>query len=318
MRVLDLFSGIGGFALAEFWVWGGDFEIISFCEIDKRCRNFLSKVWPGVPIHDDIKTLNATKWLGTVDLLVGGPPCQPASRAGKQRGKEDDCWLWPEALRVLEECQPTWCLFENPPGIEDVGLDGILDEMERLGYEVAPPFDIPACSVDSPQIRHRYWILGHSENSARRVLLQHEKQRESDFDLRGSVEGHMAHSEDERHQERRMGYRQTGRENERIAWSASAEIAESRLADTEVNERGARLCYREPEGQWRDEPANSHWDSYVWVPCADGKVRRAPDYSFSLVDGLHSSILGALGNCIVPQVAAEIMKAIKQAEEPSI
>ena len=57
MRHLDLFSGIGGFALAASWVWGQDHEIVSFCEIDPFCRKVLKKHWPDAPIHDDIKTL---------------------------------------------------------------------------------------------------------------------------------------------------------------------------------------------------------------------------------------------------------------------
>jgi len=55
------------------------------------------------------------------------------------------------------------------------------------------------------------------------------------------------------------------------------------------------------------------WGNYVWMPCADGKVRRAPDDSFSLVDGLHRSILGALGNSQVPQIAEIICRAIVKA-----
>jgi hypothetical protein len=57
------------------------------------------------------------------------------------------------------------------------------------------------------------------------------------------------------------------------------------------------------------------WSNYVWLPCADGKVRRAPDDSFSLVDGLHRSVLGALGNSIVWPVAQKIISAMIQSEE---
>ncbi len=151
---LDTFSGLGGFALAAR---AAGFKTLAFCESDARCRRFLQKTW-GLSIHDDIKTLDGTRYRG-VTLLTGGPPCQPSSRAGQQRGEDDDRWLWDEALRVLAEALPLGVVFENPAGILDVGIDGILTEMERIGYAVQP-FDIPACAVDSPQIRSRYWLVG--------------------------------------------------------------------------------------------------------------------------------------------------------------
>ena len=57
MRHLDLFSGIGGFALSASWVWGPEHEIVSFCEIEPYCQKVLKKHWSAVPCHDDIKTL---------------------------------------------------------------------------------------------------------------------------------------------------------------------------------------------------------------------------------------------------------------------
>ena len=80
---LDLFSGIGGFALAAQWVWGEEHNIVSFCEINPFCQKVLKKHWPDAPIHDDIKTLKGEQF-GTVDLVTGGFPCQPYSVAGKR------------------------------------------------------------------------------------------------------------------------------------------------------------------------------------------------------------------------------------------
>ena len=99
MNHLDLFSGIGGFALAASWVWGDEHNIVSFVEIDPFCQKVLDKNFQGVPIQSDIKEY---KHDGTaIDLLTGGFPCQPFSCAGKQGGKEDDRYLWPEMLRVI-------------------------------------------------------------------------------------------------------------------------------------------------------------------------------------------------------------------------
>ena len=77
MRMIDLFSGIGGFSLAASWVWGEQLEIVLFCENDKFCQRVLNKHWPEVSINEDIKTLDATQLRGTIDLVTGGFPCQP-------------------------------------------------------------------------------------------------------------------------------------------------------------------------------------------------------------------------------------------------
>lgn len=351
MRMLDILSGIGGFALAASWVWGDELEIVSFCEIDHRCREFLAKTWPGVPIHDDIKTLDATQWLGTVDLLVGGPPCQPASRAGKQRGAEDDRWLWPSALRVLEECQPTWVCFENPPGIRDVGLDGILSQMEGLGYEVGT-VDIPACAVNAPQLRHRYWILAHDGSvgyGSRRTEPKRQRRKvkasESLQHLANGIGSGRGADLQEAGPGRRVADRgigentwadlaakqeSLGKEFEEVLYGNLDKLVirtEGHMADPETTTRICLPNRKEPESPAQDgRCCTDQWGNHVWMPCADGKVRRAPDNSFGLVDGLqhplsemvgpfHRSILGALGNSIVPHVAFEIMRAIKEASQ---
>src|SRR5690242_14537733 len=106
MRHLDLFSGIGGFSLAAGWA---GFTTVQFCEIDPFCQKVLAKNFPGVPIHDDIRTL-AGESLGPIDLITGGFPCQPFSVAGKRRGADDDRHLWPEMARLVGECRPRWVL----------------------------------------------------------------------------------------------------------------------------------------------------------------------------------------------------------------
>ena len=89
MRMLDLFSGIGGFALAAQWVWGDDLEIVSFCEIDKFCQKVLKKHWPDVPCCGDINDYDGEKH-GPVDIICGGFPCQNVSTAkrGDRSGLE--------------------------------------------------------------------------------------------------------------------------------------------------------------------------------------------------------------------------------------
>jgi DNA (cytosine-5)-methyltransferase 1 len=154
---IDLFSGIGGFALAARWA---GIETVQFVEIDKFCQKVLKKHWPGVPIHDDITTFDGTKY-SNVFLLTGGFPCQPFSCAGKRRGKEDDRYLWPEMLRIIQEVRPRWIIGENVDGFINMGLDDSISDLEREGYSVQA-FVLPACAVNAPHRRDRVWIVANS------------------------------------------------------------------------------------------------------------------------------------------------------------
>ena len=166
---LDLFSGIGGFALAARWA---GLETLQFVEIDSFAQKVLKKNFPGVPIHDDIKTFDATQ-LCQPFLLTGGYPCQPFSQAGKRRGKEDDRHLWPEMLRVIRECRPTWILAENVAGHISMGLDTVLADLESEDYSTRT-FVIPACAKDAPHRRDRVWIVANAQHSADRTNSRQE------------------------------------------------------------------------------------------------------------------------------------------------
>jgi DNA (cytosine-5)-methyltransferase 1 len=157
MKLLDLFSGIGGFSLAASWA---EIETVAFCEKDKYCQAVLKKHWPDIPIMDDIFKLRGDEF-GTIDIISGGFPCQPFSTAGKRKGTTDDRYLWPEMLRVIETARPTWVLGENVPGIIDLALDNVLSDVEGIGYETQT-FIIPACAIDAPHRRDRIWIVAYS------------------------------------------------------------------------------------------------------------------------------------------------------------
>ena len=162
MKHLDLFSGIGGFALAARWA---GIETVAFCEIEEFPRRVLQKNFPGIPIHNDIRDLDGSEYAG-VDIITGGYPCQPFSEAGKRRGAEDDRHLWPEMLRVIKQARPAFIVAENVVGHVTLGLDNVLNDLAREGY-AARPLIIPACAVDSPHRRDRVWIVAHSEGKRR-------------------------------------------------------------------------------------------------------------------------------------------------------
>ena len=158
MRVLDLFSGIGGFSLG---LEAAGMTTVAFCERDPYGTKILNKHWPDVPVHSDVRQLDGTKFSGSIDVVCGGFPCQPFSVAGKQRGKEDDRHLWPEMLRVIRESKPRWVIGENVSGFVRMALDDVSLDLENEGYTVRT-FVLPACAADARHRRDRVFIVAHA------------------------------------------------------------------------------------------------------------------------------------------------------------
>jgi DNA (cytosine-5)-methyltransferase 1 len=151
---LDLFSGIGGFALACRW---NNIQTVGFVEYEDYPRRVLSKQFSGVPLFGDIRDFDATPFRG-VDLLTGGYPCQPFSQAGKRKGKEDVRHLWPEMFRVITQARPSWVLAENVAGHINLGLDEVLLDLESEGY-TCRTLVLPACAKNALHRRDRVWII---------------------------------------------------------------------------------------------------------------------------------------------------------------
>lgn len=163
---LSLFTGIGGLDLAAEWA---GFETVGQCEWADYPTKVLEKHWPDVPRWRDIRSLTKESFhertgLWTVDIISGGFPCQPFSVAGKRRGSEDDRYLWPEMLRVIEELRPAWVVGENVAGIVNMALDTVLSDLEAKGY-AAGAFIIPACAVDAPHRRDRVAIVAYANRT---------------------------------------------------------------------------------------------------------------------------------------------------------
>lgn len=163
MKVLDLFSGIGGFSLG---LERAGMETVAFCEIDPYCRKVLRKHWPDIPVFDDIHEVTpetlASEGIDAIDVVCGGYPCQPFSTAGKRECAEDDRHLWPEMYRIIKAVRPRWVFAENVAGHITMGLDDVLSDLEAEGY-TCWSFVIPACAVDARHRRDRVWIVAHSE-----------------------------------------------------------------------------------------------------------------------------------------------------------
>lgn len=191
MTVGSLFSGIGGFDLG---LERAGFHIEWQVENNDYCRAVLKKHWPTVPCHYDIKTIDWC-YVPSVDLVCGGFPCQPFSCTGKRRGAADDRYLWPEVVRCLSEIKPTWFIGENVPGLLNLGLDQVLADLEDLGYEIQT-LSIPACAVDAPHRRDRFWIVSHHQRTVDRIVKFEKSSRSVQQSRIGSLSPHVADPKD--------------------------------------------------------------------------------------------------------------------------
>lgn len=169
MRVLDLFSGIGGFSLGLERT--GGFKTVAFCEIEPFCQRVLAKHWPEVPCYDDIRTLSADRLAADgigVDAICGGFPCQDISSAGAKAGIDGErSGLWSEYARLVGELRPLHVIVENvadllsgPEGDPGAWFGQVLGDLASIGYD-AEWHCIPAAAVDAPHIRDRVWLVAH-------------------------------------------------------------------------------------------------------------------------------------------------------------
>lgn len=158
MRVLDLFSGIGGFSLG---LERAGMETVAFCEISPVCRHLLAHHWPDVPCFDDVTTLTGQQ-VGSVDVICGGFPCQDISFAGKGAGLAGErSGLWREYARPVRELRPAFVIVENVAALLGRGLGDVLGDLAALGYDAW--WDcIPASAVGAPHRRDRLWVVAYA------------------------------------------------------------------------------------------------------------------------------------------------------------
>ena len=164
LKLLDLFSGIGGFSLGLEST--GYFETIAFVEKDKFCQQVLKKNFKDIPIESEVRDVKGERY--AADIITGGFPCQPFSVAGKRRGTDDDRYLWDETIRIIRECKARWFIGENVEGIINI-QDGMVlrqvqDDLEKEGFQVQC-LVIPASSIGAWHQRKRVWILAYSKHN---------------------------------------------------------------------------------------------------------------------------------------------------------
>lgn len=306
MRHLDLFSGIGGFALAVDTVWHETNNEHIFVEWETFPQRVLHKHWPNSLICGDIRQFIANtrseepgwlpaQWRNRVaetrkshcDIITGGFPCQPFSHAGRRQGTNDDRYLWPEMFECVRLFRPAWVIAENVRGLvtwnDGMVLETVCSDLESEGYEVWPLI-IPAASVGAPHRRERIWIVAHSSGSRRWE------------DARGSLGNE---STDERRSQAHYHITSCESANTTSDASCSRQRAEPPFPRT-----GSKSGRNHTTNSW-----NEDWPSIAARLCTlddglpNGLVRPR---------GWRRSALKAAGNAIVPQVAEMIMGAIKE------
>ena len=307
MRLLDLFSGIGGFSYAAETLIGG-YETVAFCEMDEFCQKVLKKHWPQVPIFDDVRTLDAAR-LGRIDICTFGFPCQPVSQAGVQKGESDDRWLWDEIIRILQVSKPKWIIAENVVGLITIEngllIENCISSLEAEGYEIQSVV-IPACAKNAPHRRSRIWLIGQLTTNTYKWQSRSGDESKSD-------------------------------ETQQFEFSTDSTSERGIVANT-FNKRSQRGLHR-----WKNKKRQ---DKQRHIGCGSTAYKQPKERTETVVgklgdmaDGISTGLLRhfdrepehiprvttgekdrakklkALGNSIVPQVAAEILLAIRISEE---
>ena len=300
----SLFSGIGGAELAAEWMgWKNVFH----CEINQFGRKVLEYWYPNSISYEDITKTDFTRWLGRIDVLTGGFPCQPFSLAGRRKGADDDRYLWPEMLRAIREIRPSWVIGENVAGILTMVQSGRDIEVEHQ-YSVQP-FVIPACAVGAPHRRDRIWIV------ARRIA--------SDTSCNGDSGGSLSVREKNRRQNDEL--RPEPFEHGGLQTMAAPDTKGTGIkGESDTKGTGIKGECKHRQREEKSYGRNIEDDSYT---TAD-RWREFPTQSpvCGRDDGLSLGLAGisfprwrqesvkALGNAWVPQVAYEIFRAIEEYE----
>jgi len=172
-KVLDLFSGIGGFSLGLERT--GLYETVAFCEWDKSCQQVLNKNFQSIPVFGDIKNLTYDQLPASVDVIACGFPCQDISYAGLGAGIEGSrSGHWLHFKRLIDEIKPKGVLIENVAALRSRGLDKVLQDLNEVGYD-AEWHCIPASYLGACHQRDRIWILAYprSQGGERLEPLQY-------------------------------------------------------------------------------------------------------------------------------------------------
>jgi DNA (cytosine-5)-methyltransferase 1 len=323
LKLLDLFSGIGGFSLGLEST--GFFKTIAFVEKDKFCRQVLQKNFNNIPIEEDIRNVRGSNY--EADIITGGFPCQPFSVAGKRKGTDDDRYLWDETIRVVAECKPRWFIGENVEGIININngmvLRQVQTDLEEQGFQVQC-LVIPASGIGAWHQRKRIWILAHSNSNRNRneitgsngekkeIQGEHRQKDSSTWKFIGADTHDVPNSDSEGLQGLWDEYElQQTRKKENIIRSSDDGTQEDLWHSKSTGLQSSSDRQRQGKfwgtGTPREQCHKTWWQ-------IESRICGVP-YGLSYeLDKDRSNRIKALGNSIVPQIARELGLAIMKAE----
>ena len=256
-------------------------------------------------------------WPDERPVWTGSAPCQPFSSAGTQSGKADPRHLFPVWLQLISECRPPAIFGEQVAAAVAHGwLDDVYQGLEAEGYAVGAAV-LPACSVSAPHRRDRLWFVAHTTSErgggtsgAGSETIRRPTTNNGVQFGRAGTDGNVAHAAEQRLPhwgEPSVGRPREKQQSERCGCCFVDNPQQPRLEGQSGHGGGAE-GWEEP---CRPATAAGFWGSGEWLLCADQKYRLIEPSIPLLADGVQHRrpILHALGNAIVPQVAAEFIKA---------
>ena len=306
LKVLDLFSGIGGFSLGLERT--GGFETVAFCEIEECPRRVLAKHWPEVKQYGDVRELTADVLRAdgiAVDVICGGFPCQDISVAGKRAGIQDDTrsGLWSEIDRLIGELRPKFVIVENVsnllsgPSERPGGWFGrVLGDLAKRRYD-AEWRRISAFEVGAPHRRERVWVVAYPNDGHEQQAETVRARRDATFISRKA----LAYADSLRE------LQQEGREQDKRGRTGNGgeDVANAGC----FNEQGQQPSVFDAKG-WQGSilrQARSRGDGLRWWASEPDVGRMA----HGVPNGSHR--LKALGNAVVPAIPQIIGHAILKA-----
>jgi len=332
LKLLDLFSGIGGFSLGLEST--GYFETIGFVEKDEFCQKVLKKNFNNIPIESEVRNVKGDRY--KADIITGGFPCQPFSVAGKRRGTEDDRYLWDETIRVIRECKPRWFIGENVEGIINISegkvLQQIQKDLEAEGFEVQCVV-IPASGIGAWHQRKRVWIIAHSNSNRDRTKITgsngEEKEIQGEHREKDSTSWKFIRTNtNDVPNSNSFGHRRWGskgcsdrewsflpREQEGREMGSKAQRCDDTTSNT--NSKGSQRHGVSTDMETKQRQIiteRSIEEQQTWWE-AQSKLCRTPNGISYELDKDRKNRIKSLGNSIVPLIARELGLAIMKAEQ---
>ena len=302
LKMLDLFSGIGGFSLGL--EKSGVIETTAFCEIDDHCRKVLHKHWPNVVKFKDIKDLKVSE--GDFDIICGGFPCQDISVAGQKKGitNETRSGLWYEYKRIIKEVKPRFVIIENVRNLLNSGLAIVIKDLHEIGYDCEWEI-ISARSVGACHLRERIWIVAYP--NATRFQSERPELETARTERCPSSETAREIFATDPNAKRLERSRESGNVGE-VRAQVSTSSSSLQSADPDNFRFWPSFTTEEEKSEWWAEATSSFSDWWK----IESDICRVDDGLPKQLDKGRVNRIKQLGNSIVPQIAEIIGNRIKE------